>query len=787
MNAEDLIDERQWAENLGLRAVPLDSNEPGRFVMLNGSRGNFCLDVGPERDNVDPRSDAWSSDVGHYVRATSDEVSVFRWDQSAFSRRRFKADEVASNLSRFQLLLERDELDRDGSVVSFMTRCFGSLRSAMENEQYVGESLRAFLVLLASCVDGTTRETLDLDEWNLPVEAREAAMRIDALQWRTLQDSMSTGRKDEELRPRFRYVLRHAAGELFQQAHYLAQVMEGPQMLLGVAPPRPAKLLDKLPISSGVFYTPPHLARTLAEQTCSGFDMGIAELTIFDPACGSGEILREAIRELESLGYPGRVKIIGWDASPLAIDMARFALRWEQRTSSLRALDISRIECANSLDLDMLWPQNVDAVVMNPPFVSYEGLAKDQKEHLRRLLGNKVGQRPDLSSAFLVLADRAAAEKRGRVGAIVPSSFLDAQSAMGTRERLERDLSPILIAKLGDLTLFRDAIVDAGMYVAGRTVSKKGKMLWASSSKAAISAALRTLRRFDGSPVAMDTYSIYPIQEPLNVESWSPRPYQSVELIRQYQHLTHVENLFQVNQGVRTGENRVFVLNDEEFGALPRKERKYFRDTIINKSIRRGRIVATVHMFYPYGECEIPDEATLSQVVETYYNEYLLPNKRKLECRAKVPKNFWWHLTWPRTDKTVPKIITTAFGLRGAFAFDNVGTKLVINGFYWYPRTSVFHESIAFGYLAILNGELFNRLLGATSRHVGGGQWDLQNRFVKPVPLPDITAREFPDLVLERLVRIGKCIYNGGDWPEETLWSDVVREAYDSAPPRKNP
>jgi adenine-specific DNA-methyltransferase len=59
-----------WVEKLGLLPIPLFSNQEDKkqFVLLNGSKGNFCLDLENVQELGDQtRSFAWSANVGHYI------------------------------------------------------------------------------------------------------------------------------------------------------------------------------------------------------------------------------------------------------------------------------------------------------------------------------------------------------------------------------------------------------------------------------------------------------------------------------------------------------------------------------------------------------------------------------------------------------------------------------------------------------------------------------------------------------------------------------------------------
>jgi type I restriction-modification system DNA methylase subunit len=57
--------------------------------------------------------------------------------------------------------------------------------------------------------------------------------------------------------------------------------------------------------SSGAYFTPTPLVRTLVEQCLTQELLARPQLTLIDPACGSGEFLRESIRQLSLHNYRG--------------------------------------------------------------------------------------------------------------------------------------------------------------------------------------------------------------------------------------------------------------------------------------------------------------------------------------------------------------------------------------------------------------------------------------------------------------------------------------------------
>ena len=121
-------------------------------------------------------------------------------------------------------------------------------------------------------------------------------------------------------------MLRHCAGLLFQEANYIAHF--SPQLELFPVSNLDYEINPKL---IGAYFTPPYIARTIVEETLRRLNVNdLDEITIFDPACGSGVFLAEALRQLRSRNYTKKVNVIGWDIDQLAIDMANYVMQFEK-------------------------------------------------------------------------------------------------------------------------------------------------------------------------------------------------------------------------------------------------------------------------------------------------------------------------------------------------------------------------------------------------------------------------------------------------------------------------
>jgi predicted RNA methylase len=779
-----LADVSYWQKRLGLLPVPLFSNNKQdlRFVLLNGSRGNFCLDFEHTQVSDETRNHAWSSDVGHYV-VVGKNIEVQRWDQKGSAVERYEWHSIDKNLEEFHSYLEKDVPRQGVSIVSHVIGVFRSLRAALGPSFDGSQSLMAFLYLLACCTDQSERGKVRLDDWWISEEAANIASSIRSADWDALQSELVHGRATEGLSPDLTLLLRHASGQLFQEAHYEAVFVSQQQLSFGGFLPSSVKVTEKQ-IGTGVHFTPPALARTLVERALFAYGKLPESIVVFDPACGSGEFLRETLRQLDLAGYQGHIKLIGWDLSEAASNMARFVLAWEKRNSKA-AVDID-IGCTNSLVRE--WPEGVDIILMNPPFTSWQAMGHEQRRSLTDILGVVSRMRPDLSYAFLWKA-KTCIRSGGVIGTVLPASLLDGSSAEYLRKQLSEEMSAKLIARLGSHLLFSGAIIDAALYVARKDQNTEEPVLsfWADHRSSSNSAGLRALRRaryYASStiyPIVGDGFSIYQSQTlGRDKRSWAPRPYESLKLLNSLIHLPKVRDFFDIRQGIRTGHIRTFALGKEQWLKLPEKERSYFRPAVINESIRYGYLSDICYVFYPYGNKKIESETQLVEGLKSFYEEYLLPNKDELLSRARVKKDRWWELTLHRTWQVsrTPKLVSTYFGDAGSFAWDESGDFVVLQGFAWLPkRQKVLSRKVYLAYLAILYSRLFSELLSAASNNVGGGQWNLSKKFVDGIAMPDLASSNSSSTVFLGLSEIGERIHSGTDIDRNQL-EELVRVIY---------
>jgi len=262
---------RRWAEAFGLAQAPLfeegEASTPNNHhVLLDGGHGSFALSEGEGEDwRREGSADwAWSSNLPHHVAVTDQKVTVTRWDRGVpevLSRR-----SVEAQLDAFYAYLVTDRVRSTRRVVEHSVDIFRRVRSLVTNAGAEdAASVEAFLAIF----DLATERLLDGDssigsQPVMKVDARAAALAplprngVDALVSEAL--AVERGPGSHRLFPGL--AVRHAGSEIFQDAHF--ELVRAPGQDLFALP---GASEVKTATRGGAHFTPPALARSLAEQT----------------------------------------------------------------------------------------------------------------------------------------------------------------------------------------------------------------------------------------------------------------------------------------------------------------------------------------------------------------------------------------------------------------------------------------------------------------------------------------------------------------------------------------
>ena len=783
-----------WSSRFGLASLPLfgsrESAPAGsHHVLLDGGFGSFALSVSPEQIWKERLCAdwSWSCNLPHHVTITDNEVAVVRWDKA--NAELFTRHSVEGKISTFYSYLASDRVESNKRVVDFMLNLYRSIRSLTANARMDDDrSIDAFLAFL-SCATrrahGVEPQSLDPLADNSEDDDLLKSLPQDGVD-SLFEEVFDRNSSDLSLSLVPSLAIRHAGSEIFQEAHFELLRAPGPDLFGYVGP------AETRPITrGGAHFTPPALARTIVEQTLAQIPdlRSRKKLVVLDPACGSGAFLHETLRALRRQNYDGQVVLVGRDTSGAAVSMARFVLAnavsdW----CPSEGCDI-QIEQGDSLSSRL---PGADIVLMNPPFLSWVAVTAEQRSQMKEVLGSDAGGRGDYSMAFVSRAMEAV-YPGGALGTLLPGSLLTLGAAARWRGSILEQADLRFIASLGDYHLFRYAQVQVSAVVFSKVAhgarrSERVVALVTGNSTEATGVALRNLRRLGNASFRerRDT-GWYLFEIPSKVfrdrPTWrliSPSTETAIRRLSESGRMALIEELFSVRQGVRTGMNSAFLITTQELEELPAGERKWFRPASVNESIQNGILRSNHHIFYPYNErgLMIRDEHELDSEVPVYSQRYLRPNRSRLSQRPSLrsSRSDWWGLSerrnWALDPK--PRIVSKYFGGPGSFAVDFHASYVVVQGFAWLPRWGddsaggVEGRPLTFGlrmreilaaYSVILNSHVVARLLSVYSQHMAGGQYDLSQRFVRfvPVPnLPTLMAEERASHVVLELAQIGQ-------------------------------
>ncbi len=775
MNAK--LNITDWQTKLGLFPMPLfqDKFSKEKFVLLNGGiRGNLCIDF-KEEDINQARSYAWSSDVGQYLILNNEFITVYRWD--TYNTNKYRVSEVAAKLNSFYDYLKKEEISKQDSVVKFSLQLYRQIRSLLRDNQG-NESLNTLFYLFACTADNSDREKLKLKNWAISAPTKDLILsKINQSNWDELQETLLKGLQTKDLQPDINLILRHASGNLFQEAHFETIFPLVYQQALPLFLPKVDTSLEKKNRNqTSAHFTPTSIVRTIVEESIREYNFkNKKEITVLDPACGSGEFLKEFLRQIKLKNYNGFIKIIGWDISETAINMARFIINYEVQPYK-EQVNIT-LETKDTLKDGKKWSINPDFILMNPPFISWELMSDEQRESVSKILGGLNNKRPNTASAFFWNAINCL-NNGGVIGSVLPTSIFENETYIPLREETKDILDIKIVGRIGSHTLFSETLVDTAVFLGYKNKVKKNDSIvfWSDYKSESASTSLRELRKMKSQEtlniIDEKGFSIYKNSGLTAGNTWMPISYSSFELLNRLQKFPKVKELFDIKQGVRTGLNSVFIITKKYFEQLPAKEKKYFRPAVTNESIQNGQLNDNYYIFYAEGKYEISSIDELRKVVPVFYKDILHPNFKKLSTRARKGEHNFWRLSEHRAwqiDYT-PKIVSKEFGNAGSFAFDKTGSFVAERSHAWLPKNQL-RDDLGYAYICVLNMPIINDLLRGLAKQLGGGDWwYLSSKYINNMPLPNLfDSKKYNTGIIDKLSEIGVQMSLGKSVDEEEL------------------
>lgn len=503
----------------------------------------------------------------------------------------------------------------------------------------------------------------------------------------------------------------------------------------------------------GEVYTPQYIARFFArflkdELTPREF----RSARIADPACGSGIFLRSVLElqcdPSEPANLPNAIAdaftgITGTDVDPNACFATRLSLSLLHLilTDSLpTGLNIVNAEAIEHFSGRAQDASQFDAVIANPPFVSWDGLTPLMRDRISDLLGNETKGKVDLYIAFLAIALELV-KPGGFLMFVVPHSFLLASSARAMRRRLAEQCDVRVLADLSEIPVFEGI----GAYVVLLICQKRSEQephrlptIYARIRDFVGHGLQAVLQRREQSTKAFEVYEV--TQEQFTEEPWLILPKRQQELLGRLASFSTLGGLCEVQQGVVSGADRILIRPASD---ISKSESAVWRPLLRDRDMTRYRPPrrATAAILYPYHKEKWLSEDELKQGFPDTWN-YLEEHREALEKRAPVRRGNckWWAPAWPRKPSDVygrPKILTPYLTITPRFGLDQAGKFAVNRGPMILAKDRSDEDALLKYVAAVLNSTVGFWQVVSSSHKYGRGYAKLEKKTMVTIRIPD--------------------------------------------------
>jgi len=508
-------------------------------------------------------------------------------------------------------------------------------------------------------------------------------------------------------------------------------------------------------------------------QKLEDYRKWLLQITICDPACGSGAFLNQALEfliaehqyidELQAKLFGDAMvlsevenailenNIYGVDINDESVEIAKLSLwlRTAQKGRKLTSLN-NNIKCGNSLIDDPTFagekafnwnnefPEvfakgGFDVIIGNPPYVRHE-IIKEFKPSFQKEYETYLST-ADLYVYFIELGIKAL-KANGVLGFINPNKFIKASYG----KNLKLFLSKLQIEQLidfGELNVFQDAVTSPLiLIISNKTFDYDTKYL-----------QIQTLKNLDIN-FSLKSEAIILKPEIFKQENWNLISEQELSILNKVQNngISIADNkILDIKRGLLTGLNDAFIISEEIQSEIITKDPKSAElikkfidgDDVRKFEIRsKGKHLICIPSGYTDLQGDFENENDAWFWLKTNYSgisEFLEPFKDKAKKRSDKGK-YWWELRACDYYNLIdnPKIIYPEIAMSSRFAFDEESTYI--------NKTIFLINSSSLSLLGLLNSKLIWFYLMNICASLGdpknGGRLNMQRIYLETISFP---------------------------------------------------
>ena len=546
----------------------------------------------------------------------------------------------------------------------------------------------------------------------------------------------------------------------------------------------------------GVFYTPVPIVEYIIEETVGPLIADktpalVKKIRIVDPACGSGSFLVSAYQYLidfitDSYLINNKKKLVktsdgtfklsleerreilencifGVDIDAQAVEVSKLSLllklveEEEQFQFDFGHLlpNLDRnLKSGNSL-VDEDFPQQMfdhefdsqfnpfswkkafpnvfkdggfDAVIGNPPYLNIDAIWGTKDPRLSYIKSRYPHIYTDKTDILFYFLEKSVSICKGEIGMIVSRSFLEADKAQKLRAWLASNIRVREILDFRSAEVFKGVGINTAIVILTKSKSVKNTSFkkW---RKMSLPAGYRasTLRQKN----SLESLSIS--HSKLDGTIWNFGDVEVEQILTKLDSAgVPLSSVSKVGQGMQTGSNKAFEIEQELFDLMESKFPKMVFPRISNSGIKRYRLQpAKKYLLYPEGVesfDELPEE----------FRKHLSVSRKELEDRAAFKRGNceWWRYTWPLHKELfhLPKIVSPYMATTSTFAVDsdNLAIYLTDTTVIYITNPDIPIHALC----ALLNSDILDFRFHYLTKLQGGGVKEFVAKRVEKQPIP---------------------------------------------------